>query len=469
MIPGFEISEVSKTESEWQIHARAISKRAVCVGCGQPSERVHSYCRRTLRDLAVDERAVKLCLTVRRFRCQNSDCARKTFSESIAPLAEGRQRFTTRCRAILQAIGLALNGEGGARLASKLRISTSGDTILRIVRQTPELPVQLSRVVGVDDWAKRKRHTYGTIIVDLEAHQVVDVLEDRTAKVVSDWLTAHPTVDVVARDRSTEYASGISRARPVCQQVADRWHLLHNLWEALDRLFQRLQWDCDHLIATAYSGLIPQQVRSKRRWQGDVRNTSASQRRRQSFYDKVQRLRQRGFNIKQIARKLGCSWTRARDYFRAETCPTRRAHPHLPSILDAYTDYLSAKWQAGCQNAQQLWRDIRAQGFTGSHRVVTLWAQARRNPTQPIPALPAPLTSILPSKLPTHRELASMILARQAPTDTFVVRAIENLRAAPIFGAAISIAQNFAAMIRKVQPSISTHGFPKQVKATSLN
>jgi hypothetical protein len=166
-------------------------------------------------------------------------CGRRTFAEQFPGLLAVKAQRTQRLIAHQWAIALALGGEAGRHLCGALGMPLSEDSLIRAIRDSPELDVPTPRVLGIDDWAKRKGQTYGTILVDLEAHQPVGVLDSRTAEAVAAWLKAHPEVEVVSRDRGGEYIKGISDGAPKAEQVADRWHLLSNLREALVALLEK--------------------------------------------------------------------------------------------------------------------------------------------------------------------------------------------------------------------------------------
>ena len=172
---------------------------------------------------------------MRRFYCRNPRCARRTFAERLPELVLPHARRTCRLAAAQSRVGVALGGEAGARLLRHLAMPTSADTVLRLVRLMPLPEVGAPRIVAVDDWAIRKGRTYGTVVVDLERRRVVDLLSDRTSATTAEWLQQRPGVTVVARDRSTEYARAISIGAPRAVQVADRWHLLANMRQALER------------------------------------------------------------------------------------------------------------------------------------------------------------------------------------------------------------------------------------------
>lgn len=138
-----------------------------------------------------------------------------------------------------RAIALALGGAAGARLASALVMKAGIDLLLNLVRRRGGLEQATPRVLGVDDWAKRKGQNYGTILVDLERREIVDLLADRTAETLIEWLRKHPGIEIVTRDRSQTYADAIQQGAPDAVQIADRWHLLKNLTDAVFKILQQ--------------------------------------------------------------------------------------------------------------------------------------------------------------------------------------------------------------------------------------
>ncbi|MEO0564218.1 MAG: ISL3 family transposase [Chloroflexota bacterium] len=225
---------------------REPSVRGICPACSTRSRRIHSYYERQLLDLPLGELTVWLRVRVRRFRCLRETCHRRTFAESIPDLTERYARQTKRLSAMIWHVGQMVGGRPGSRLAHQLHMPVSRHCVLRLLRRLHIPKASTVRVLGVDDWAKRRGQTYGTILVDLETHCVVDLLPDREANTVASWLEQHPSVEVVTRDRSTEYANGIAAGAPQAKQVADRCHLLKNLTEMTQRVL-RDEW---HRIQT---------------------------------------------------------------------------------------------------------------------------------------------------------------------------------------------------------------------------
>jgi transposase len=377
------LSGVTVEQAAVRLHLTATAPTAPCPGCAVSSSSIHSRYQRHLTDLPWGTRAVHLQLTVRKFRCRNPTCTRRIFTERVPDLVAAYGRHTQRLAAALRAIGLALGGNAGARLAARLRLPTSPSTLLRLVRGAPIPPTPALQVVGVDEWAWRRGHRYGTILVDLATHRVVDLLPNRSAASVAAWLTQHPTITVVCRDRSDLYADGIRRGAPEAVQVVDRFHLVQNLRQALEAFL------LDHRAALQAAAVgTAMALTSSPRW---VAATPMYQGRRRSpkpapppaerpprharwvaIYEAVHTLGARGTPIATVARQLGISRPTVYAYLRRDTPPgpRRLQRPPPARLLTPYVPYLIRRWRESGADSRQLWREIQTLGYTHSARTV---------------------------------------------------------------------------------------------------
>lgn len=231
---SLQIEAIYPSADAIPISLRTCRSRVTCPECDQPTEQVHSWYQRSFADLPWQGLAVRFRLHTRRWRCSNPACTRQVFTERLPDVVAPFARRTVRLAEVVDTIALALGGEAGARVLATLGLPVRPDTLLNRVRATAAPVHPEPRVIGIDDWAWRKGNRYGTILVDLERHRVVELLPDREVESIVSWLRQHPSVEVVARDRGDVYIDAATRSAPETLQVADRWHLLKNLVEVVE-------------------------------------------------------------------------------------------------------------------------------------------------------------------------------------------------------------------------------------------
>jgi hypothetical protein len=273
-------------------------------------------------------------------------------------------------------LGLALGGRAGARVADRLWLPSCRHTVLRIVRRADLPQRHPAQILGVDDFTFHKGHVYGTILVDLEQHRPVDLLLDRDAELLEGWLVAHPGVTIVSRDRSTEYIRGITASTPRAPQVADRWHLLSNLREALERMLDRLHSQLRarvHMPTNQAGDQHVPVVRMRRRSTNEETARTARRARRLTRYLAARERYEQGQSTRQIAAELHLSRWQIQRFIKADGFP-EHAVRRLPwSILRPFEATLEVQWRTGERNMMALCRTVHAQGYTGSAQTVRRW------------------------------------------------------------------------------------------------
>jgi transposase len=311
-----------------QLQLTATAPTAACPCCAVRSSSIHSRYQRHLTDLPWGTRTVRIQLRVRKFVCRNPHCECRIFTERLPELVAAYARKTRRLITVLRAVGMALGGNAGARLAARLRLPTSPATVLRLVRTAPVPYPPALQAVGIDEWAWRRGHRYGTILVNLADHRVVDLLPDRSATTVAAWLAEHPTITVVCRDRSDLYADGIRRGAPEVVQVVDRFHLVQNLRQALEAFL------IDHRPALRAAAVGTAMALTPSPSLMSVTPMYQGRRR------------------------------------RPKPAPPPAERPPSARVLTPYVPYLIRRWRESGADSRQLWREIRTLGYTHSARTV---------------------------------------------------------------------------------------------------
>ena len=398
------LRRVFKTDQGWIMEAQGQSS-AVCPGCQCISRSRHSRYWRSLQDLPVQGTQVILRLHLGRWRCRNDGCERRIFTERLSKVCAPYAQQTKRSAEIIAAVGRALGGRPGQRLMRRLGMPVSADTLIRQVKRAARLPAlpQVIRVLGVDDWAWCKGQTFGTILVDLERSQVVDLLPTRSADSLGEWLTQHPEVTTVSRDRQGVYAEGARRGAPKAVQVADRFHLVLNLTQAVER---ELAINRRHLrIASPCAPALPpspttEEVKSQTK-QIRVRSRMvmqqmevARQRRQQKLelFRTIKQMRAAGMKVSLIARQLDLCRRRIDKWIQLDELPERSRMQPRPGMPESFRDYLRQRWEAGCRHGRTLFAEIRKLGYVGCYsglaKFLSPWRQPKAETRRAISAFP---------------------------------------------------------------------------------
>ncbi|WP_455431632.1 ISL3 family transposase [Streptomyces fagopyri] len=329
------------------VRARTPQDTAVCPVCGVPAGRVHGYHWRTVADVPVDGRRVVVRVRVRRLVCPTRGCCH-TFREQVPGVLERYQQRTARLTRQVKAVVKELAGRAGARLLAILEVGLSRHTALRALLRIPLPAGRVPRVIGVDDFALRRRHRYATVVIDAETHERIDVLPDRTAATLEAWLRENPGVEVVCRDGSATYAEAVRRALPDAIQVADRWHVWHNLCEAaLSEVKAHSKCWATVLGAPLYNG--PRAQTTLERWH------------------QIHALLDLGVGLLECARRLQLALNTVKRYARADKPERMLLVPkYRASLVDPYREHLRIRrTEDPAVPVKHLYEEIKAFGFTG--------------------------------------------------------------------------------------------------------
>ncbi len=385
------------------LEAEGIASSAQCPSCGTPSSRVHERYTRHPMDLPWRGHKARLLLTARRFRCTNDSCSRYTFAENFGEGLPKYARRTKEATCLLVDFALKAGGEEGARLAEAAGLPISPDTLLRVIRRLELRDPSTPRVLGVDDFALRRRYSYATLLIDLETHHPVDMVEDRDAETLADWLRDHPGIEIISRDRSGAYADGASAGAPDAMQVADRFHLLQNASNALDGMLRgrRLEVESPEVSVKESEGpeepfveaepegqrvqveMSPEKPLSPtKRYEAERREARIAR------WERVRDLHQAGASIHQISREVDICRRTVHSLLASPEPPRNRTQNRRPGglsspTLQPYVSHLQDRWQQGCTNVAQLLREIETLGYQGSRSLLAQAVKAWRGPKKP--------------------------------------------------------------------------------------
>jgi transposase len=404
---GLRVERAEDTGDAVVIRARCREAQARCPACGMVSSRVHGGYARVVADGAAGGRPVLIALSVRRFRCPEPSCPKVTFAEQAAGVSQRYRRRSVPLLGMLAGFGLELAGRAGARLAGTLGVPVHSSTVLRLVMALPDPAVSAApEVTGVDDFALRKGHVYGTVIADAGSGAVIDLLPGREAGTWQAWLTAHPGAEVICRDRAGAYAEGASAGAPGAIQVADRWHLWHNLRGYAEKAVVAHHGCLAAPAAAPPDGpdgedppgtaAPPPGPDGPRDAHGRERALAARTRERHAA---VHKLLQAGHSQQEAARILGLS-AKTVSRFAREPGPAALLvkATSRDSRLDPFKAHINQRWNQGITSAAALHAELAATcGWTGNIHAVERYvrqfreqAWARRNPRPAPPSPPAP-------------------------------------------------------------------------------
>ena len=380
LLPGVPDLHVVRLEADEQSILAIVattSSGAHCPLCQCCSESIHSRYTRVVTDLPWAGRAVRLELHVRRFFCQNQECKRQIFTERLPEVVAPSARRTTRLCDLLTLIGFAMGGEAGTCLVERMGLEASPETLLRLVRQQEERQVPTPRVLGVDAFCLCRRRSYGAILIDLERQIPIDLLPDREAETFKKWLLAHPGVEIISRDRGGAFAEGARQGAPRARQIADRWHLLSNLSDAMQGFFLTKQPLLKSLTGQpeAKAPSAGEQPELAPWHTGMTKHTEEKSQclhqQRVELYHQIHDLSAKKVDVANMARQLGVSRQTIDNYLQMKQPPERtRINLGGRRLIDPYKDYLIQRWNEGCRSAQQMYREIKEQGYTGSSTAV---------------------------------------------------------------------------------------------------
>jgi transposase len=451
--PGFAVVEVVPTASALLVTLASQAVSSPCPRCHISSTSRHSSYRRSLRDLACGGQAVCLQVITHKWRCRVATCPQHVFAERLDPLAQRSARMTSRLLALVQQITLATSGRAASRLAAAWGLPMAPVTLLHTIMRLPTPIRPPPREIGVDEFALRRGkrgqgHQFGTIIVDLLRHEVIDLLPDREVATVVAWLSQHPTIDVVSRDRSGTFAQAITTALPNAQQVLDRFHLLQNLRDVLERFFLTKRHLLRDLARSSTSSprpvLLPEQVAQQDRVE-----------RWSHLYHQIHALAAKRVNITTIAHQLQVSRPTVYRYLHMTTPPSPK-QPRASQTLDPFISYLLQRWNDGVRNAHLLWREVVSQGYTHSVSTVGRFVKLlRRESTLPFKfkqAAAAPVYDVQHDHRPkaiSAIQAARMVICRPEQRDQHEHEWLHRLRTADgEIDRMCQLAEQFCVMVR---------------------
>ena len=371
-MPFLKIQKIDYSDAIIRIYASIKSRRSKCPHCGRYSKRVHDYYFRTISDLPVFQNRTVILLKTRKFRCGNQQCPRKVFSEQTPDILRYSRR-TRRTARILETFAIELTGRLGSILSEQMHITVSSSTITRIAHGHQLMDITQPRVLGVDDWAYRKGVSYGTILIDMETSRPIELLPSRDGQALKDWLLKYDDVKIVTRDRASSYAAAIIEACPNAVQIADRFHLLMNLSDALDAYFKSISRRIRSLITDKTNEFLelpeeePLNIKEEATEAQPVltaqESIAAKVDQRMDTFLKVKELQAKGTPIKRIVTDLKMSRNTVRSYFDQESLSPRKSSKS--TNIEVFTNLIIARLNENGYKIIDIYREIKELGYNG--------------------------------------------------------------------------------------------------------
>lgn len=453
-----QFNSVSIQEKTVFFHVSSTQFQVLCPHCQQVSEKIHSRYTRTLADLPMSGLTVQLICQVKKFFCSNGKCSQRIFVERLTEVAEVFARRTKRLDKILCSLAFYIGGRVGAKVTSRLSIGVSRQTLIRQILRNPAPLLTMPKVIGIDDFAFRKGQVYGTLLIDLERRKALDLIPSRETEDVAEWLQKYPQVEVVSRDRSQTYANAINFALPHAEQIADRFHLVKNIYEVLEKMLHRerktisevsdeicqtinrIKLEKQKLLDDKGNKIFREPITKKEKI-AQAKQSEAGKRRMEK-YETVQKLRKEGMSIQGISRRLRMHRETVRHFIRCDEYPEPKSVFRKVSPLVKYEDYLRRRWNEGCGNARQLYREICQLGYLGCYQTVVHFLKIWRIDLPEKDRLRIQLKTF---RIPTAREIKWWLLGNKPPKDE------ENLRFLELFTQRQSEVMRTVQQIREFQ------------------
>lgn len=443
LFPGIDVrvEGVSDSSGVLMVEAVSVARPGGCPNCRKQARRVHSTYQRFLDERPLGSRRVIVRLRVRRYFCERKSCSRTTFVEQVPGLSARYRRSSTELAGWLRSIAIELGGRPAARL--RLRLTAGRTRLLRLLT-APPVPDRAPRVLGVDEFAFRKGCTHGTVLVDVEAGRVVDVLPDRTSETFAAWLKEHSGAEIICGDRATAYTKAVREAAPNAIEVADRWHLLQNLSPAVEKTCHQHR-DCLRKRAeekTASEVAELPEVTPMLLPPSELPRTQIIERTRHRYED-IHNLLEKRWTISAIARRLNLDRKTVRRFRDTDLdqmlASARERRPN--GVLEPFKAYLNVRFTEaqGQVSGTRLFLEIQARGYRGSRQVVRKHLAALRAGTaEPVRA-----------DIPSPRKITSWIMRpRETLTDSQNERLLQVRLACPDITRACDLARAFADLVR---------------------